>query len=884
MRTSNEIRQSFLDFFASKGHRVQPGISLVPTDPSVFVTNAGVIPFRAIIEGREKPAYRRVATCQRCLRTNDIENVGKFARYHTFFEMLGNFSFGDYYKRESLVWGWEYVTEVLGLPRDRFWGTIYPTDEEALKVWTQDLGLPAERIIRLEDNFWGPVDVPGACGPDSEMYYDLGPEFGCGRADCRPGCDCDRYLEFWNHVFTELLKTSGSPMTNSDGTFEPLAQKNIDTGLGLERLTVIVQGAPSVYETDLFVPIMERVEAILKDETGSPGDRGDWRKRVVADHSRAVSFMIMDGIYPSNEGRGYVLRRVLRRAATFGRLLGIRRAFLQDVVPVVVQVMGPGYPDLVEKAEVIVKAVRQEEERFDVTLDQGMTMLEQMLASAKAKHLSGEAAFRLYDTCGFPLDLTREIAAERGFTVDEAGFDLAMAAQRDRARAHRTQQTSGARALSLPDLPATRFVGYESTEGHATAVALLRAEDGSRVEQAGPGEELQVVLDTTPFYAESGGQIGDTGWLRGPEGNGGLPLRARVLDTQRHDGVILHRVAVDEGTLREGSGVEAVVDAGRRAAITRAHTATHLLHAALRQVLGIHVVQRGSIVEPDRLRFDFAHTGPVTEEELEQIERIANERVLDDIPVVIEQKPLEEARRMGAMALFGEKYGEVVRVVQVPGFSTELCGGIHVSRTGTIGQLKVASEAGIAAGVRRIVAVTGLGALDHVRQVEARLRQAAEALETAPDQLLERIAASREMVSALRRQIAELRRSSAGGAVERLLEQAQEIEGVSLVAAAAESGDADTLRALADTLTQRLRSGAVLLGGATDGRALFVSKVTPDCVDRGVHAGNLVREVARRAGGRGGGQAGFAQAGGDASRLGEALSAAPEILREMLAK
>jgi alanyl-tRNA synthetase len=546
--------------------------------------------------------------------------------------------------------------------------------------------------------------------------------------------------------------------------------------------------------------------------------------------------------------------------------------------------MGPGYPELVARESVIVRAVQQEEERFDQTLGDGMAMLQQMLAGATDKVLRGEDAFRLYDTFGFPPDLTREMAAERGFTVDEEGFQRAMEGQRARSRAaHAAAEPSHAleaafveKKLEPADL---KFVGYETTKADAKVVALIR--DSEWLEELRPGEVGHVVLNATPFYAESGGQIGDTGWLSA-SGNGAGHVRARVTDTQRLDGVIVHRVTVESGVLHPGDALQASVEADRRAAIMRAHTATHLLHAALRQVLGLHVVQRGSIVEPDRLRFDFSHTGPVTEAELAEIERIANERILDDIAVVIEQKPLEEARAMGAMALFGEKYGEVVRVVQVPGFSVELCGGTHVPRTGTIGQMKITSESGIAAGVRRIVAATGLGALDHARHVEARLRQAAEALETAPDQLLERIAANKERITRLNREIAELRRSSAGGAVEQLLQQARKVEGVDLIVAPASTGDADALRALVDTLTQRLRSGVVLLGGASNGRALFIGKVTPDCVARGVHAGNLVREVARHAGGRGGGQPAFAQAGGDADKLEVALAAAPEIVRGML--
>jgi alanyl-tRNA synthetase len=880
MKTSNELRQAFLDHFASHGHRVQPGISLVPTDPSVFLTNAGVVPFRHIIEGREKAAHLRVATCQRSLRisgkTNDISGVGRFARYHTFFEMLGNFSFGDYYKRESLLWGWELLVGKLGLDPDRVWASVYapdpkrpgvPGDDEAVRIWTKEIGLPESRIVHLSDNFWGPVLETGACGPDSEVYYDLGERFGCGSPDCMPGCDCDRYLEIWNHVFTELY-------AHEDGTFTPLPQRNIDTGMGLERLTVAVQGVRNVYETDLFGPILEKVEELAGQRSQSAEERAqDWRKRVIADHSRAVAFMIMDGIYPSNTERGYVLRRLLRRASTFGRLVGIREPFIHEIVPKVVQQMRDAYPELEAKQDLILQTVRMEERQFYSTLEHGMRMLETAFAEAVHGVVPGDRAFRLYDTHGFPLELTKEMAEERGLSVDEPGFNAAMAAQKAGSRGDRSGKYAEDRALGLD--VTTQFVGYDTTAATAQAVALLK--DATPVERAVAGDEVQVVLDTTPFYAESGGQIGDTGWLRQ---NGSA---ARVLDTVKRDGVTIHRVRVESGELAPGVSLTAEVDSERRVALTRAHTATHLLHAALRNVLGEHVVQRGSVVEPDRLRFDFSHNAPVSPEELFEIERLANEQVVRDAPVRIEQKPIAEAKAMGAMALFGEKYGDIVRVVQVPGFSTEMCGGTHAPSTGTIGQVKVTAESGVAAGVRRIEAVTGMQSLRHTQTLEARLRAAAQALEGPPDQLVERVGGLKEQIAALRRQVAELRRASTGGALDTLLARQQTVEGVPLIAAPAEAGDADTVKSLVDAVAQRIKSGVVVLGSALDGRALFVAKVSPDWLERGVHAGNLVREIARLADGRGGGQAAFAQAGGSSEKLESAIAAAPELLRQQLA-
>jgi alanyl-tRNA synthetase len=873
MRTTNELRQLFLDFMESKGHRILPGISLVPTDPSIFLTTAGVVPFQAMLEGREPAPYPRIATCQRCCRTTDLESVGKFARYHTFFEMLGNWSFGDYFKRETCTWGWEFVTEVLGLDPNRIWCSVfgnhpeYPTDDEAYRIWNQEIGVPAERIVILPDNWWGPVLETGACGPDSEMYYDLGPEFGCGSPDCRPGCECDRYLEFWNHVFTQFYK-------HADGSFTPLASQNIDTGMGLERLTCVVQNKRSVYETDLFAPVMDAVDGLIARATGSAGDRDDWRKRVIADHTRAAAFMVMDGIYPENTGRGYVLRRIIRRAATFGFLLGVKGAFLHEIVPVVLEKMAPGYPDLLAKQDVITRKIQDEEGRFSETLSKGVPLfMERAQAGAT---VDGAFAWDMTATYGVPFEVMRELAQERGAALDDDGY----AAARDR---HRITSGKGAavktnfQALGVPD---TLFTGYErTTEDDCAVLSLLH--DGAAVDSLEAGEVGAVLLDRTPFYGESGGQVGDTGKLMA--GEGGVSGLATVLDTQKQGGVFLHFVRVEQGRLHPGMLLRAEVDGERRAAIRRAHTATHLLHAALRQVLGTHVVQRGSVVESDRLRFDFAHGQGLSADEIRRVEELANAEVLRDAPVVIEQKSQDEARAMGAMMLFGEKYGEVVRVVQVPGYSTELCGGTHVAATGNIGLIKLTGEGSVSAGVRRIEATTGLGTLAHVQAQNARLREVAEALGGGVDQIAERLAAQKEQISALRRQVAEARRSAAGGALEQLLAARTEVGGMPLVAADAGQVDADALKALVDQVAERLKDGVVILAGAANGKGLFIAKATPGAVARGAHAGNLVREVAKLAGGGGGGRPEFAQAGArDPARIAEALAAAPELVRAQL--
>jgi len=873
MRTSNELRQLFLEFMESKGHKVLPGISLVPTDPSIFLTTAGVVQFQAMLEGREPAPYPRIATCQRCCRTTDLESVGKFARYHTFFEMLGNWSFGDYFKRETLSWGLEFATEVLGMDRNRIWATVfgnhdeYPDDDEAYNIWVNEIGMPAERVLKLPDNWWGPVLETGACGPDSEMYYDLGPDFGCGAPECAPGCDCDRYLEFWNHVFTQFYK-------HPDGSFTPLENQNIDTGMGLERLTCVVQNKRHVYETDLFAPIMARVDEVITRSTGSAGDPDDWRKRVIADHTRAAAFMVMDNIYPTNTGRGYVLRRIIRRAATFGFLLGVKQPFIHEIVPEVIEKMKAGYPDLVGKQDVILQQIIKEENQFARTLDKGVPRF--LERANQGGIIDGAFAFDIYQQDGVPFEVMQELAAEFGASIDEEGYGIA----RDKHRRDSGPGSAVKTNFQALNVPTTEFVGYDRTQDEGEVLLLLHEDE--QVDSLETGEVGWVILDRTPFYGESGGQVGDTG--RVLAGEGGVSALATVLDTQKQGGIFLHAVRVEQGRIHPGMRLEMQVDTERREGIRRAHTATHLLHAALRQVLGTHVVQRGSVVEPDRLRFDFAHDKGLTGEEIQRVEAIMNAEVLRDQEVIIEQKTQDEARELGAMMLFGEKYGEIVRVVQVPGYSTELCGGIHASRTGSIGLIKFTSEGSASAGIRRAECSTGMASVEYVQSLSRRVREIADALGGPVDQILDRIGAHKEQVSALKRQLGEARRGAAGGALDQMLARKVEINGIALVAAEAETGDPEALKALVDQLAEK-SGGVVILGGGANGKGVFIAKVTAEAVALGAHAGNLVREVAKLAGGGGGGRPEFAQAGAkDATKIGEAIAAVPELLLAQLVR
>ncbi len=858
--TGNEVRQAFLEFFESKGHTILPGISLVPTDPSLLLTAAGVVPFRSIIEGVEAPPAPRVTTCQRCARTPDLESVGDESHL-TFFEMLGNFSFGDYYKRESLLWGWEFLTEVLELDKAHLWSTVWDQDDEAYALWRDEIGLPTSRIVKLprEEIFWGPVGDAGACGPCSEIHWDWGAEHGCG-PDCNPGCDCgsERFLEIWNHVFTELRK-------NEDGTFSPLPAKNIDTGMGLERLACVVYGTKNVYTTDLLAPILKAVTELLGVED-TPETLV--QRRIIAEHVRSSSFMIMDNITPGNEGREYVLRRLIRRAARTGRALGRGEPFLHRLVETVVETMKPGYPELVARREYITRMMQGEEEAFFRTLEQGLSRLGLIFTRMEAEQgtvVNGEEAFRLYDTYGFPIDLTREMAEERGFTVDLSGFNAAMETQRKQSQeAVATEDKLGGAATR--GLRATEFLGYDALESEATVLAVLN-------------EGRDVALDRTPFYAESGGQIGDTGTLT-RIGDG---LKLRVADTHKSGDVFVHLLETPTHDLKPGDRVHARVDADRRAAIRRAHTATHLLQAALRNVLGTHVAQAGSLVEPDRLRFDFSHFAAMTDAEIREVEEQVNRKVLEDLPVEFRLLSYPEAIKEGAMALFGEKYGAEVRTQRIGDYSLELCGGTHVGRTGWIGLCKIAVESSVGAGLRRIEATTGLASLHALQETSAALSTIAGSLAVSPSEIVPRIERLQAHARQLERQMADLERKNAVGSLDDLLARRREIEGVPAVIAAVPNLDAEGLKSLADAVTDRLGSAVVLLAGKSNGKSPLISKVTPDLNARGLHAGNLIREVAKATGGGGGGRPEFAQgAAKEESRLDAALEQAPEFILAQL--
>jgi alanyl-tRNA synthetase len=877
--TADEIRKSFLDFFSARDHKIVPGIPLVPTDPSLLLTGAGVVQFRAYLEGHEKPPYPRAASCQRCVRTNDIELVGKTAIHCTFFEMLGNFSFGDYYKEETLTWGWEFLVDVCKLDPERIWGTYYPDDKEAHRIWTHKLGVPEERMLPVEGNFWGPVAATGACGPDSEAHYDLGPDVpgwcgkpvGKGKNNCHPECGCDRFVEVWNHVFTERFK-------HEDGSFTPLPKKNIDTGMGLERLVMAAQGHDNIYKTDLLAPIVAAVAEIItagrKPQAGGRKEIGeDWRTKLIAEHARTVAFLILDGIIPSNEGRGYVLRRVLRRATRFGKLLGVDEPFLHFLMKDVVATMGGAYPELRDRREQIEKIVRIEDERFWDALLSGCNLLDRMLDRGDGKVLSGSDAFTLYDTYGFPLELTQEMAGERGVSVDTAGFDQAMARQRELGRVDRRAAERMECDLDpklVAPLPDTEFVGHTTDCASSEVVAVFG--EGCRQDSLPAGRTGYVVTAKTPFYAESGGQMGDTGTLTAAKAS------ARVLDTQKIGSVHLHLVEVEEGVIAPGDIVSLEVHSARRDAIKRAHTATHLLHNALRMVLGDHVAQSGSLVEPDRLRFDFSHFGAVTEDEIERIERLVNERVLANSPTESATRRLDDAKEMGAIALFGEKYGEEVRVVRIGDYSMELCGGTHAERTGDIGFFLITSESSIGAGLRRIEALTGLAAFEEVAQNTALLRDASEKLRAQPAEIVESIEHLLGRAKTLEKEVEKLRRQSAGAEADEIVGRAVEKGGVKIVAERVETVEMPEIKDLVDAVAEKIKPGIVLIVGSADKTVLLVAKSAPELVAKGFHAGRFVKEIAAVVGGSGGGKPDFAQAGGkDPSKIDEALKAALDL-------
>lgn len=860
--TGNEIRKAYLDFFESKKHLKLHSFSLVPeNDPSLLLIGAGMAPLKPYFTGKLVPPSYRVTTSQKCIRTGDIDNVGRTARHHTFFEMLGNFSFGDYFKKEAITWAWEFLTEVLELDTNKLYVTVYPEDEEAYDIWHNIVGLADERIFKLEDNFWEIGEGP--CGPDSEIFYDLGPERGCGKSTCNVGCDCDRYLEIWNLVFTQFNKTK-------DGSYEPLEKKNIDTGAGLERLASVIQQKESNFETDLLFPIMQRVIDVCHGDYNNKEQK--IAVKVIGDHIRAVTMMIGDGILPSNEGRGYVLRRILRRAVRFGRVLGIEEAFLADLVDIVIDMYKEAYPELAERKELIKTVIATEEAQFSATLAQGLELLNAMIEDADGTGvLAGEKVFKLYDTFGFPVELTEEIVQEHGMTIDHDGFDKAMKAQQERARAARAKVSA---KVATPDTTGLDQSALVKDENAVNARVVLIGIDGAAVERAEKDTAITIILDKTPFHAEGGGQIGDTGYISGPSG------KAEVTDTKSLANGLTYMIAiVTEGSLSKGDEVDITVDKVRNLDIARNHTATHLLQAALRKVLGTHVNQAGSLVTPERLRFDFTHFSPMTNEELAEVEKEVNRQIMKNVDLEIEEMPVDDAIKKGAMALFGEKYGDIVRVVNVPGFSCELCGGSHVPNTSVIGSFRIVGESGTGTGIRRIEAVTGKAAHERAVADAVLLQEAATLLKSKEADIPAKIEQLLTALKEAEREVAQLSHKLATSSLDDILAAKEEIHGVSVTAASVTVDSAEGLRDMADMVLDKV-GGIVLLGAVQGDKVSFVCKVDKELTKQGYHAGKIVKAAAAAAGGGGGGRPDMAQAGGkDPQKLEEALKAGKEAVQ-----
>ena len=860
--TGNEIRKAYLDFFESKKHLKLHSFSLVPeNDPSLLLIGAGMAPLKPYFTGKLVPPSYRVTTSQKCIRTGDIDNVGRTARHHTFFEMLGNFSFGDYFKKEAITWAWEFLTEVLELDTNKLYVTVYPEDEEAYDIWHNIVGLADERIFKLEDNFWEIGEGP--CGPDSEIFYDLGPERGCGKPTCNVGCDCDRYLEIWNLVFTQFNKTK-------DGSYEPLEKKNIDTGAGLERLASVIQQKESNFETDLLFPIMQRVIDVCHGDYNNKEQK--IAVKVIGDHIRAVTMMIGDGILPSNEGRGYVLRRILRRAVRFGRVLGIEEAFLADLVDIVIDMYKEAYPELAERKELIKTVIATEEAQFSATLAQGLELLNAMIEDADGTGvLAGEKVFKLYDTFGFPVELTEEIVQEHGMTIDHDGFDKAMKAQQERARAARAKVSA---KVVTPDTTGLDQSALVKDENAVNARVVLIGIDGAAVERAEKDTAITIILDKTPFHAEGGGQIGDTGYITGPSG------KAEVTDTKSLANGLTYMIAiVTEGSLSKGDEVDITVDKVRNLDIARNHTATHLLQAALRKVLGTHVNQAGSLVTPERLRFDFTHFSPMTNEELAEVEKEVNRQIMKNVDLEIEEMPVDDAIKKGAMALFGEKYGDIVRVVNVPGFSCELCGGSHVPNTSVIGSFRIVGESGTGTGIRRIEAVTGKAAHERAVADAVLLQEAATLLKSKEEDIPAKIEQLLTALKEAEREVAQLSHKLATSSLDDILAAKEEIHGVSVTAASVTADSAEGLRDMADMVLDKV-GGIVLLGAVQGDKVSFVCKVDKELTKQGYHAGKIVKAAAVAAGGGGGGRPDMAQAGGkDPQKLEEALKVGKEAVQ-----
>ncbi|EMX0190534.1 MULTISPECIES: alanine--tRNA ligase [Bacillus cereus group] len=874
--TGAQIRQMFLDFFQEKGHAVEPSASLVPhEDPSLLWINSGVATLKKYFDGRVIPQNPRITNAQKSIRTNDIENVGKTARHHTFFEMLGNFSIGDYFKEEAITWAWEFLTsdKWIGFDKELLSVTIHPEDEEAFTIWNEKMGVPKERIIRLEENFWDIGEGPS--GPNTEIFYDRGEAYGNDFSDPElyPGGENERYLEVWNLVFSQFNH-------NPDGSYTPLPKKNIDTGMGLERMTSIVQDVPTNFDTDLFMPMIGATESISGEKYRNGDLEKDMAFKVIADHIRTVTFAVGDGALPSNEGRGYVLRRLLRRAVRYSKKLNINRPFMFELVPVVGEVMKDFYPEVLEKKDFIAKVVKNEEERFHETLHDGEAILAEVITKAKEEKttvISGVDAFRLYDTYGFPIELTEEYAEEAGMTVDQEGFENEMEKQRERARAARqdvdSMQVQGGVLGEVK--VASEFVGYGTVATESNVVALVK--NGEYTDSLQAGQEGQLMLDVTPFYAESGGQIADRGYLLADG------VKVLVKDVQKApNGQNLHKVVVEEGTLTKDAAVKAIIDTKNRSSVVKNHTATHLLHQALKDVLGTHVNQAGSLVTSERLRFDFSHFGQVQADELEKIERMVNEKIWESIDVEISQKAIEEAKEMGAMALFGEKYGDVVRVVQVGDYSLELCGGCHVDNTASIGIFKIVAESGIGAGTRRIEAVTGKSAYELMNDQVGLLKEAAGKMKTNPKDILTRVDGLFAEVKQLQKENESLAAKLSNIEAGNLTDSVMTVDGVNVLAAKVNVADMNNLRTMMDDLKNKLESAVVVLVSVNDDKVNILAGVTKDLIGQGYHAGKLVKEVASRCGGGGGGRPDMAQAGGkNPAQVEEALAFVQEYVKSV---
>ena len=867
--SGKEIRRKYLDFFVKNGHLELPSASLIPKDdPSLLMIGAGMAPFKAYFTGKMKPPCTRITTSQRCVRTGDIENVGHTARHHTFFEMLGNFSFGDYFKYDAIRWAWQFLTEELDLPKDKLWATIYPDDEEAYKIWTTETDINPDHIVKLDDNFW--EIGSGPCGPDSEIFIDLGEERGCGSPTCGVGCDCDRFLEIWNLVFTQFDRTE-------DGKYNPLVHKNIDTGCGLERVASVLQNKPSNFETDLMFPIIEYASKVAGVEYGKNKET-DVSLKVIADHARSISFMVMDGILPSNEGRGYVLRRLLRRAVRHARTLGIQQKFLAGAVDVVAEIYSGVYDELTNRKDYIKKVITLEEERFATTLNQGMELLNAEIESLKAENktvLDGEVGFKLYDTYGFPWELTDEILHENNMTLDKDSFDKAMEQQRTRARNARGEN----KRMDIPDLRDSNIGELKIDENARQAKIVCIWKNAQITDSLKDGDEAGVILDVTPFYAEGGGQEGDIGSLKSDMGS------ATVIDTKKlPDGTVYNIVHVTEGSLHTGDAVEITVDMTNKLASARNHTATHLLQAALKRVVGDHINQAGSFVNADHLRFDFSSFEPITDEQLAEVEAMVNAEILTGQDVNISFMKQDEAKEMGAMALFGEKYGDIVRVVTVPGFSMELCGGSHVKNVGQIGMFKIVSETGVAAGVRRIEALTGKAAIDYMNNKAKLLAEAVSTLKTNETNLLDKINAVLTENKEMKQELTKVQAARAKADSQKLLMGLEEYNGVNVIIGKVQATNMDELRNSADLICSKYKkAGVVVLGAVIGDKVNFVVKANKDAVTRGIHAGKIVKEVAQAAGGNGGGRPDMAQAGAkQAEKLPEAFEKAHQIIQAQI--